>query len=64
MIPLTTSDASDNCPECGTRWAVIEAVDTGDDQAHEGWEDWCYCAACKCELFYPFKLVKVDTPCN
>ncbi len=52
----TTSDAPEDCPDCGALWSASEAVKTGDDKAHEGWECWCYCAACKCELFYPFKL--------
>ena len=59
MLPETTSDAPDNCPECGQRWAEVEPVETDDPAGAGGWEDWCYCSACNCELFYPFKLAAV-----
>lgn len=45
------------CPDCGAEWHAIESVKTGDDRAHEGWEDWCYCKACGIDYFYPQQLV-------
>lgn len=51
-----TSDAPDSCPDCGKDWSAGETVKTDDPAAHEGYEDWRYCAACGCELFYPHKL--------
>lgn len=57
----TTCDAPDNCPDCGEPWSASEAVHTGDDKAHKGWEQWCYCQSCKCELFYPFRLAAPAT---
>ena len=53
MNPKVVSTAPDNCPECDAVWSHGESLKTGDDRAHEGWEDWCYCKACKTELFYP-----------
>lgn len=47
------SKAPDDCPDCGKRWSHTECVHTGDPAGVDGWEDWCYCSACKCELFYP-----------
>jgi hypothetical protein len=56
VIQNITSDAPDNCPDCGAVWSHGEGVKTNDDKALDGWGDWRYCAACKCELFYPQKL--------
>lgn len=53
-----TSDAPDNCQECGAEWSAAESVKTGDDRALDGWEDWRYCKVCKTELFYPQKLAE------
>ena len=47
------SEAPDTCPQCGAEWSHSERLHTGDDQALGGWEDWMYCAICRCELFYP-----------
>lgn len=47
------TDAPDTCPDCGRAWSAAERLHTSDDKAIGGWEDWCYCAACGCELFYP-----------
>lgn len=48
-----TSDAPDRCPECGEEWFGGERLHTSDDKGIGGWEDWMYCKACGCELFYP-----------
>ena len=56
VIPEITSDAPENCPDCGELWSALENVYTGDAAAHEGYEDWRYCKKCKCELFYPNRL--------
>jgi len=48
-----TSDAPDNCTECGTEWANGERLHTGDDKGIGGWEDWMHCSACGCEMFFP-----------
>lgn len=53
-----TSDAPDNCPECGSEWSAGESVKTGDERALDGWEDWRYCSNCKNEPFYPHKLAE------
>lgn len=52
-----TSDMPDNCPECGAPWHVVESVHTGDDRAHEGYEDWAYCRVCGIDYFYPQRLI-------
>ena len=48
-----TSDAPDNCTECGAEWANGERLHTGDDKGIGGWEDWMYCRTCGCEMFFP-----------
>ena len=48
-----TSDAPDNCTECGAEWASGERLHTGDDKGIGGWEDWMYCEACGCDMFFP-----------
>lgn len=48
-----TSDAPDNCTECGAEWANGERLHTGDDKGIGGWEDWMHCKACGCEMFFP-----------
>lgn len=48
-----SSDDPDNCTECGAEWSSGERVKTGDAKGIGGWEDWLYCAACKCEMFFP-----------
>ncbi len=48
-----STDAPDYCPDCGASWSAGERVKTGDDAGIGGYEDWMYCANCKCELFYP-----------
>ena len=47
------SSSPDNCPDCGEVWSASERLHTGDDNGWGGWEDWCFCKACGCELFYP-----------
>ena len=47
------SNAPDTCPDCGSLWSHSERLRTWDEQAIGGWEDWQFCSACKCELFYP-----------
>ncbi len=48
-----SSDAPDNCIDCGEPWSSGERLHTGDDKGIGGWEDWLYCAACKREWFFP-----------
>jgi hypothetical protein len=48
-----TSGAPDNCHDCGADWSAEECVHTGDDKGIGGWEDWRYCQACGCEMFFP-----------
>lgn len=50
------SEAPETCPECGAEWSHSERLHTGDEQALGGWEDWMFCAACQCELFYPVTI--------
>lgn len=47
------SEASDNCTECGAIWSDSERLHTGDSNGIGGWEDWMYCKACGCEMFFP-----------
>ena len=54
MIPTNCeSTAPDECPDCGAIWSHGECVHTGDTRAQGGYEDWRFCARCRCELFYP-----------
>lgn len=48
-----TSDAPNNCTECGAEWTNGERLHAGDDKGIGGWEDWMHCKACGCEMFFP-----------
>jgi hypothetical protein len=48
-----TSDAPSNCTECGAEWSSGERLHTGDSNGIGGWEDWMFCRACGCEMFFP-----------
>ncbi len=50
---MGTSDAPDNCTDCGALWSSSERLHTGDSNGLGGWEDWMYCKACGCEMFFP-----------
>lgn len=47
------SDAPDECPECEVPWFASERLWTRDSNGIGGWEDWMYCAACECDMFFP-----------
>jgi hypothetical protein len=47
------SDAPDHCTECGAWWTSSERLHTGDSKGIGGWEDWMYCIACGCDMFFP-----------
>ena len=46
------SDAPGNCTDCGAEWSAGERVHTDDRAGIGGYEDWMYCAACGCEMFF------------
>lgn len=48
-----TSDAPDDCTDCGAVWSSGERLHTGDENGIGGWEDWRHCKACGCEMFFP-----------
>lgn len=47
------ADVPDNCPDCGDQWSAGERLHTGDTNGIGGWEQWMYCEACGCEMFFP-----------
>ena len=57
--PQTSSNAPCLCPECG-EWLNGEELDTCDEDAYKGKEDWRYCPACEYEAFYPLFLIEGD----